>query len=211
MASLKADYSNRCGRYLRLANSFSVQEAAALWCDADPSSDLLFLQNVATCYAIKEKLIWQAIYEEKLPISRDGTGEKQPWKDVAKDRMKIMRADLIAWFEGLSTGDKPAFLFEDGGFEDLPDVGAVAELNSLRALAVMAWILSENKPALQVGAGSGRPRPNSKAIGEAVAAAAKRLWGDDARFDSFHKKLGTALKTLEDDDKGGVALPWSKK
>ena len=66
-----------------------------------------------------------------------------------------------------------------------------------RAIAIMAWLLSDSRPAMKIG-----DRPNAAAIGSAVADLALKTFGDDARgFASFHKRLAKALKTLGTDRK----------
>ena len=110
-----------------------------------------------------------------------------------------MRADLVAWFEALPTGDRPAFLFDDEAAE-LPDVSEVASMNADRAIAIMAWLLSSNKPAMKIG-----ERPNAAAIGTAVNDLAKRAFGEDVRgFAAFNKRVAQALKTLESETASSI-------
>lgn len=71
--------------------------------------------------------------------------------------------------------------------------GELTEMNTMKALAVMAWLLAENKGAMQIGG-----KPNAAQIGTAVAVMAKKAFGEDTRgFESFHKKIGSALKLLD--------------
>lgn len=68
--------------------------------------------------------------------------------------------------------------------------GVQRELNNERAIAILAWLLSEQKSACRIAG-----RPNARAIGEQVADLARKAFGDDVRgFDSFHKKVAEALK-----------------
>lgn len=74
-----------------------------------------------------------------------------------------------------------------------PKGGELTEVNTIKALALMAWLLAENKHALQIGG-----RPNAAKIGEAVSVIAKKAFGEDTRgFEAFHKKIATALKSLD--------------
>jgi hypothetical protein len=110
-----------------------------------------------------------------------------------------LRADLVEWFESLPTKDKPAFLF-DGEANELPDVSAGAAATADRAIAMMAWLLSENKSAMAING-----HPNSAAIGEAVRVLAEKTFGKDVRgFASFHKRLAIAIGRLDTDIKAGL-------
>lgn len=73
------------------------------------------------------------------------------------------------------------------------DIAGESEMNTMRALAIMAWILSENKPALSIAG-----RPNSAAIGAAIEPLAMNIFGDDVRgFKAFHKKISKALALID--------------
>jgi hypothetical protein len=190
---LQQDYGRECARYLRLLEAFTLDQAAALWCGGDPGADVEDLRAAAPCFTIKRELLEQTIRYGKLPITRDGDGRHLSPREVALNRWRIMRADLIAWFEALPTGDRPAFLFDDDAADELPDLSEIAEATADRAIAVMAWLLSEDKPAMRIGG-----RPNAAAIGEAVNTLAKRAFGDDVRgLASFNKRVSRALKSLD--------------
>ena len=69
--------------------------------------------------------------------------------------------------------------------------GEIAEMNANKALAIMAFLLS-SKPKYKIG-----NRPNCKQIADDVNEQAKNYFGEDkAQFESFHKRLGNALKLL---------------
>lgn len=192
MTSPQPDYGRQCARYLRLSLAFTLDQAAALWCGGDPGADVEVLRASATCFTIKRDLIEQAVQYGQLPITRDGDGRHLSPKEVARNRWRIMRADLMAWFEALSTGDRPAFLFDDEA-DGLPDVGEVAEMNADRAIAMMAWLLAEHRPVMKIG-----ERPNAAAIGEAVRTLAERAFGGDVRgFAAFHKRVSRAVKVFD--------------
>lgn len=73
------------------------------------------------------------------------------------------------------------------------------EKNLLRAIAILAWLLSEQKSACRIAG-----RPNAKAIGEQVADLARTAFGEDIRgFDSFHKKVAEALKSFDTEELAG--------
>ena len=191
-------YAKDCGSYLRLSNAFTIDQAAALWCDGDPGQDVALLRAAAPCFTIKHDLILQAVRGGRLPVSRDGAGPRidASKETVNQDRMRIMRTDLVEWFESLTTNDRPKFLF-DAEASELPDVSEAAAMTADRAIAVMAWIVSENRAAMSIN-----DRPNAAAIGEKVRVLAEVVWGADVRgFNSFHKRLSQALKTLDDDTK----------
>jgi hypothetical protein len=202
------NYNSKCGKYLRMADAFTIDQAAALWCDGDPGEDVALLRAAAPCFTIKHDLILQAVLGGRLPVTREGAGPRinASQTTIAREKMRIMRDDLVAWFEALATGDRPAFLFDDAVHAELPDVSEVAELTADRAIAIMAWLLQESRPAMRIG-----ERPNVAAIGIAVADLARTTFHEDVRgFASFHKRLSRALKTLQtDSDKG---LPsWRRK
>ncbi len=77
--------------------------------------------------------------------------------------------------------------------------GVQKEMNNERAIAIMAWLLSEQKSACRIAG-----RPNAKAIGEQVADLARTAFGEDIRgFDSFHKKVAEALKSFDTEELAG--------
>lgn len=190
---------------MRLSNAFTLEQAAALWCGGDPGADVETLRAAAPCFTIKSDLILQAVMSGLLPVTRDGDGVHQPAGSVSRQRMRIMRADLVRWFESLPTGDRPLFLFGDET-DEMPDVSEAAEMNADRAIAVMAWLLAASKPAMMLAG-----KPNASTIGEAVRIAATKAFGEDVRgLTAFHKRISKAVKTFKTDQQAGVSM-WSKK
>lgn len=107
------------------------------------------------------------------------------------EALKISKSDLVVTCNNLATFESEYLHLESGG--------EAAEMTNMRALALMAWILSENKPAQKISG-----RPNASAIAKAVDSLAQRFFGDDVRgFTAFHKKLGKALNLLEGDPNEG--------
>jgi hypothetical protein len=152
----------------------------------------------------KREALIDALLEKRLdyvgrPVLRsDGRGT---WVGanieelINKDAVRIPKESLRRFFLDMPSGDRPAFLFEEERRRDLPNGGRQAEMNTMKALGIMAWILSEDRPDFRYG-----QRPNAARIAEEVAVAAKRLFGPDTRgFDSFHKKIGRALEELSGD------------
>ena len=153
----------------------------------------------------KREAIIDALREKRLeyedrPVPRaDGKGL---WHGAAldeliqKDGLRIKKDSLRRWFLDMKFGDRPAFLFDESRRENLPDGGDVTEMNSMKALAVMAWLLSENKPAMQFGG-----KPNATQIGIAVEVMAKKAFGSDTKgLESFNKKVGHALKLFSEEN-----------
>jgi hypothetical protein len=168
----------------------------------------------------KREVIEQALYAGRLeyegrPVPRSyGAGM---WHGaglaelIEKDGVRIKKDSLRRWFLDLPIGDRPAFLFDEAReAETMPDGSEIAEMNTTRALAVMAWILSENKPAMQING-----RPNAAVIAEAVKPLAEMAFGNDKDgirgFKSFEKKLGQALNLLKQDTESGFLLYSRKK
>ena len=139
-------------------------------------------------------------YESRAVPRSDGRG--MIWTNdldelIAKDGLRIKKDSLRRWFLDMPFGDRPAFLFDEMRQADmLPDGGEVAEMNAMRALAVMAWIMSTNKSAYAIG-----NRPNASEIGKAIEPLAAKAFGDDVRgFKAFHKKISKALALLESEN-----------
>lgn len=165
-----------------------------------------------SCMDAKREAIIDALRGGRLdyegrPVPRsDGRGM---WCDagldelIAKDGLRINKESLRRWFLDMPFGDRPAFLFDEARQADmLPDGGEVAEMNTMRALAVMAWILSENKSAFVIGG-----KPNASEIGKAIEPLAVRAFGEDVRgFKAFHKKISKALELLDGDLRAGMPL-----
>ncbi len=200
--------TNGCLRYWDLCSTVSLDAAIALWCDVEPG-ELKGLGFSTSCMDAKREAIIDALRDNRLeyedrPVPRaDGKGL---WYGAAldeliqKDGLRIKKDSLRRWFLDMPFGDRPAFLFDESRRENLPDGGEVAEMNTTKALAVMAWLLSENKPAMKIGG-----KPNAAQIGDAVAVMAKKAFGPDTRgFEAFHKKLGKALKLLGDENEPEV-------
>jgi len=192
-----------CLQYWDLCSTVSLDAAIALWCNVEPG-ELKGLGFSTSCMDAKREAIIDALRDKRLeyedrPVPRaDGKGL---WYGAAldeliqKDGLRIKKDSLRRWFLDMPFGDRPAFLFDESRRENLPDGGEVAEMNTTKALAVMAWLLSENKPAMQIGS-----KPNAAQIGDAVAVMAKKAFGADTKgFEAFHKKVGKALKLLNDE------------
>jgi len=109
---------------------------------------------------------------------------------LEKDRLVINKASLRRWFEQLPFEDQPPFLFDEARKSVLPDGSDAAEMNSLKALALMATLLAQSSAKYRTG-----ERPNSDAIGKAVIEAAAEFMPDNKRgVFSLHKKIAQALK-----------------
>lgn len=195
--------SERCHRYWDLCSTVSLQAAVALWCDVEPGV-LASLNFSTSCMDAKREALIDALLEKRLdhverPVPRsDGRGI---WfganieELIHKDAVRIPKESLRRFFLDMPSGDRPAFLFEEERRRELPNGGRQAEMNTMKALGIMAWILSVDRPDFRYG-----QRPNAARIAEEVAVAAKRLFGPDTRgFDSFHKKIGRALEELSGD------------
>lgn len=202
-----------CLKYWDLCSSVSLDAAVALWCGVEPG-ELASLGFSTSCMDAKREALVQALLDHRLefedrPVPKSngsgmwyGAGLQEL---IEKGGVRIKKASLRRWFFELPFEDRPAFLFDEMRQEDqLPDGGDVAEMNSLRALAVMAWILSDNRPALRISG-----RPNASEIGKIVEPLAKKAFGEDTRgFASFNKKLSKALVLLNQDTQ--AELPWAR-
>ena len=200
-----------CLKYWDLCSTITIGAAVALWCDVEPG-DLRSLNFSTSCMDAKREAIIDALRDGRLeyedrPVSRsDGKGM---WYGagldelIEKDGVRIKKDSLRRWFLDMPMGDRPAFLFDEMRQTDmLPDGGEVSEMNTMRALAVMAWIITENKTAYAIGG-----RPNASEIGKAVESLAAKAFGADVRgFKAFHKKISKALALLEGDTKAVVSL-----
>lgn len=77
-----------------------------------------------------------------------------------------------------------------------PAGGEVAEMNADKAIAIMAWLLSEKGKQYSISG-----RPNSETIAAAVNERAIQYFGEEAsQFKSFQKRLGKALNLLSDEE-----------
>lgn len=190
----------KCHRYWDLCSTVSLQAAVALWCDVEPGV-LASLDFSTSCMDAKREALIDALLEKRLdhvsrPVPKsDGRGM---WyganieEMIEKDVVRIPKESLRRFFLDMPSGDRPAFLFEEERRRDLPNGGRLAEMNTMKALGIMAWILSDERADFRYG-----QRPNAARIADDVAVAAKRLFGPDTRgFDAFHKKIGMALDEL---------------
>lgn len=186
-----------CLRYWDLSSQIRLADAIALWCNVDPAQ-LASLGFDTQCMSAKRAALVTALREGRLEYEDLGivTARGQVFKGapldelVAKDRLLIDKASLRRWFEQLPFEDRPAFLFDEARQAVLPDGSEAAEMNSLKAIALMAHLLAKSASKYQVG-----NRPNASAISEAVIQAAEELMPSDTRgLLSFNKKLGEALK-----------------
>lgn len=186
-----------CLRYWDLSSQIRLADAIALWCNVDPAQ-LASLGFDTQCMSAKRAALVTSLREGRLEYEDLGivTARGQVFKGapldelVAKDRLLIDKASLRRWFEQLPFEDRPAFLFDEARQAVLPDGSEAAEMNSLKAIALMAHLLAKSASKYQVG-----NRPNASAISEAVIQAAEELMPSDTRgLLSFNKKLGEALK-----------------
>lgn len=205
MKSTNQAVGNGCLKYWDLCSTITIDAAVALWCDVEPG-ELRSLNFSTSCMDAKREAIIDALRGKRLeyedrPVPRsDGRGM---WYGAAldelieKDGLRIKKDSLRRWFLDMPFGDRPAFLFDEMRQADmLPDGGEVAEMNAMRALAIMAWIMSENKSAYAIG-----NRPNASEIGKAIEPLALIAFGDDVRgFKAFHKKISKALALLESEN-----------
>ena len=98
--------------------------------------------------------------------------------------------------------DADAIEQRSSSLEIFRESGAVAEMNTMKALALMAWILSETKAPMKIS-----DKPNAAKIGEAVNVMAKKAFGAEVKgFESFHKKIGAALTLLSKEYGPGIPL-----
>lgn len=202
-----------CLRYWDQCTALTLDAAVALWCDVEPSV-LSELDFATSCMDAKRQILIEALEDKRLDYVDNGVrwsnghfGSAGSLEElIQKDGLRIKKDSLRRLFLDMPSGERPAFLFDESRRENLPDGGEVEEMNSNRALAVMAWLLSDGKSAMQVGG-----RPNAAQIGIAVADRARIYFGTDVRgFAAFNKKLGKALALFDE-----VKMPlkkntWSK-
>lgn len=188
-----------CLRYWDLSSQIRLDDAIALWCNVDPA-ELGGLGFDTRCMSAKRAALVTALRDGRLEYEDLGivTPRGQIFKGapvdelLEKHRLVIDKASLRRWFEQLPFEDRPAFLFDEARQAVLPDGSDATEMNSLKAIAVMAHLLAASAGKYRAG-----ERPNAEAIGQAVNDAAKQFFGADVRgYASFHKKLGAALKTF---------------
>lgn len=189
--------ANDCLRYWDLANCIRIQDAIALWCGVEPA-ELARLKVETHCMSAKRAALVAALRDGRLEYEDLGivTSQGKVFKGapvdelIEKDRLVIDKASLRRWFEQLPFEDRPAFLFEEERQPVLPDGSNVEEMNSHKALALMAILLARQSAKYRVG-----ERPNADAIAKAVLAAAEEHMPDDQRgLLSLQKKISTVLK-----------------
>jgi hypothetical protein len=190
---------NNCLRYWDLADHIQIDDAIALWCGVEPA-ELANLNFETQCMSAKRAALVAALCTERLEYEDLGivTARGQVFKGAPidelpeKDRLVINKASLRRWFEQLPFEYRPALLFDEARQAVLPDGSEAAEMNSMKAIALMAHLLAASAGKYRAG-----ECPNSEAIGQAVNALAKQFFGEEVRgYASFHKKVGAALKTF---------------
>ncbi|MBU6995864.1 hypothetical protein [Ferrovum myxofaciens] len=190
---------SNCLRYWDLADHIQLTDAVALWCGVEPA-ELATLDFETQCMSAKRAALVTALREDRLEYEDLGivTGHGKVYKGtpidelLEKNRLIIDKASLRRWFEQLPFEDRPPFLFDESRQTVIPDGSGVAEMNSLKGLAIMATLLARGSMKYQSG-----DKPNAEAIGRAVQDEAEKLFGDDVRgFRAFNKKIGEALKVF---------------
>jgi hypothetical protein len=171
-----------CLKYWDLCSTITIDAAVALWCDVEPG-ELRALGFSTSCMDAKREAIIDALrggrleYEDRPVPRSDGRGL---WHGAGLDELiekngaRIKKDSLRRWFLDMKIEDRPAFLFDEMRQADmLPDGGEIAEMNTMRALAVMAWIMSEKNPTHY----SVNNRPNATEIGKAIESLAEEVFG----------------------------------
>lgn len=190
-------HPNNCLRYWDLADHIRIDDAIALWCGVEPA-ELASLNFETQCMSAKRAALLTALRTGRLEYEDLGivTARGQVFKGapidelLEKDRLVIDKASLRRWFEQLPFEDRPAFLFDEARQPVLPDGSNVEEMNSQKALALMAVLLARQSAKYRAG-----ERPNADAIAKAVLEVAYELMPNNERgLLSLHKKLSTALK-----------------
>lgn len=194
--------TNDCWRYWDLADQIHLMDAVALWCGVEPA-ELASLKFETQCMSAKKAALVAALrdgrldYEDLGLVTSSGRTIKGAPVDelIDKGRLVIKKPSLRRWFEALDIADRPAFLFDESRQPQLPDGSEQGEMNSLKALALMAHLLARSSNKF---GGTGRDVPNAKSIAEAVGELADQYFGPDGHeLASFRKKLGKALQLLE--------------
>lgn len=194
---MPAPISTNCLRYWDLADHIQLPDAIALWCGVEPA-ELAKLNFETQCMSAKRAALVTALREGRLEYEDLGivTSQGKVFKGapvdelIEKNRLVINKASLRRWFEQMPFDDRPPFLFDEARQTVLPDGSDVAEMNSLKAIALMAHLLAKSSTKFETG-----QRPNAEAIGRAVNEAAQTFMSGDTRgLQSFNKKVGEALK-----------------
>lgn len=197
IAMNKTTAPTNCLRYWDLADHIRIDDAIALWCGVEPAQ-LASLNFETQCMSAKRAALVAALRSERLEYEDLGlvTARGQVFKGapidelLEKNRLVINKTSLRRWFEQLPFEDQPPFLFDEARQPVLPDGSDAAEMNSLKALALMATLLAQSSAKYRTG-----ERPNSDAIGKAVIEAATEFMPDNKRgVFSLHKKIAQALK-----------------
>jgi hypothetical protein len=105
--------------------------------------------------------------------------------------IKIQNAGGV--FEDKQSGNRLKLL-SDG---ELPDGGEVVEMNTMKALAVMAWLLAESQSQYRKGANK---KPNCASIKQAVMERAEAANIDKTGLVSLEKKISEALRLFNEDN-----------
>jgi hypothetical protein len=150
---------------------------------------------------VKRALIEQALRERCLDYEvgflegRNGYVVTDPSinEAILKKAVMIRKDSLRRWFESMPINDRPAFLFDESR-AITPDGSEVAEMNTLKALAVMAWLLAENSSQYKKG-----NKPNCSAIKNALLNRATDAGMDTKGIASLEKKIATALNLFDID------------
>lgn len=195
---MRLNSQSSCLHYWDLCTVIPIEHAVALWCDVEPS-ELSKLTNFSTsCMDVKRELIEQALYDRRLEYrsSSDAWHNANLDELLQKDQVRIKKDSLRRWFEDMSTGDRPAFLFNESRASNIPDGGEVAEMNADKALAVMAWLLCRQSKKYTTG-----EKPNASAIANDVLPLAQEIFGDEVKLAAFNKRLGKALKNFDNEKK----------
>jgi|GEM_PF-534870 len=194
---MPAPISSNCLRYWDLADHIQLSDAIALWCGVEPA-ELAKLNFETQCMSAKRAALVTALHDGRLEYDDLGivTSQGKVFKGapvdelIEKNRLVINKASLRRWFEQLPFEERPAFLFDEARQPVLPDGSDATEMNSMKAIALMAHLLAASAGKYRAG-----ERPNAEAIGLAVNNLAQKLFGEDVRgYASFHKKVGAALR-----------------
>ena len=189
-----------CFRYWDLSNHIRITDAVALWCGVEPA-ELTTLNFETQCMSAKRAALASALEEGRLDYEDLGlvTSAGKVFKGapiselIEKDRLVIKKDSLRRWFEQLPFADRPPFLFDESREPVLPDGSDVVEMNSMKAIAIMAHLLAKAAPGYRVG-----DRPNAENIGTTVLEFAELPFAGETRgLQSFNKKVGQALKMFE--------------
>ena len=149
--------TSNCLRYWDLSNRIRITDAIALWCGVEPS-ELASIGIETQCMSAKRAALMSALEEGRLEYEDLGivtSGGKvfkgAPISELSeKDRLVIKKDSLRRWFEQLPFEDRPPFLFDESREPVLPDGSDVVEMNSMKAIAIMAWLLAKEIMSIPV-------------------------------------------------------------